>query len=66
MIYVITWSRMVVIQHHHLETVKAKFDIMAHDIKVFIEMFDPLVKMGLHYYGRKMAACGDKKNTTTC
>ena len=50
MISIITWARKVVNQYHHLESVKANIGIMAHEIKVFIEMFNPLVKMGLPFF----------------
>ena len=50
MIYVITLAKKVVNQYHHLEIVDAKIDIMTHEIKVFIEMFDPLVKMGFPFF----------------
>ena len=49
-IYVITWARKVVNQYHNLETIEAKIDIMTHEIKVFIKMFDPLVKMGFPFF----------------
>ena len=48
-IYVITWARKVVNHHHHLDTIEAKIGIMEHEVKYFIEMFDPLVKMGLPF-----------------
>ena len=53
MIYVITWAKKVVNQYHHLETVKAKIGIMEHEIKVFIEIFNPLVKMGLPFFWKE-------------
>ena len=34
-------------KYHHLETVQAKIDIMHHQIKEFIELFNPLFKRGL-------------------
>ena len=52
-IYVITWSKKVVNQYHHLETVEANIGIMAHEIKVFIKIFDSLVKMGLPFFCRE-------------
>ena len=53
MIFAITWARKVVNQYHHLETVQANIGIMAHEIKVFIEMFDPLVKLGLPFFWKE-------------
>ena len=52
-IYVITWARKVVNQYHHLENVEANIGIMAHEIEVFIEMFNPLVKMGLPLFWKE-------------
>ena len=49
-IFVITWARKVVNQYHHLEIVEANIVIMAHEIKVFIKNFNPLVKMGLPFF----------------
>ena len=42
---VITWARKVVNKYHHLETVQAKIDVMHHQIKEFIELFNPLFKI---------------------
>ena len=47
MISIITWERKVVNHHHHLDTIEAKIDIISHEVKTFIEIFNPLVKMGL-------------------
>ena len=49
-ISIITWERKVVNQHHYLDTIEAKIGIMAHEVKTFIEMFNPLVKMGLPFF----------------
>ena len=49
-ISIITWDRKVVNQYHHLETFEANIGIMEHEIKVFIKMFDHLVKMGLPFF----------------
>ena len=46
-IYVITWARKVVNHYHHLDTIESKIGIMEHEVKYFIEMFNPLVNMGL-------------------
>ena len=50
MISIITWARKGVNQHHHLDTIEAKISIMEHEGKYFIEMFNPLVKMGLPFF----------------
>ena len=34
-------------KYHHSDIVHAKVDIMAHQVNVFIDMFDPLFKKGL-------------------
>ena len=65
MISIITWDRKVVKQHHYLYTIEAKIIIMEHEVKYFIEMFNPLVKMGCHSSGRKRVACCRKKNIMT-
>ena len=46
-ILVITWARKFVGKHQHLDTVQDKIDIMQHQVKMFIELFTPLFKMGL-------------------
>ena len=50
MISIITWARKMVNQHHHLDTIEAKISIMEHEGKYFIEMFNPLVNMGLLFF----------------
>ena len=40
----ITWARKVVRNYQHLDTVQAKIDIMNHQIKEFIELFNPFVQ----------------------
>ena len=49
-ISIITWARKVVNRHHHLDTIESNIGIMAHEVKSFIEMFNPLVKMGLPFF----------------
>ena len=34
-------------KYHHLEIVQAKIDVMHHQMKGFIELFNPLFKRGL-------------------
>ena len=46
-ISIITWAKKVVNKYQHLDTVQAKIDIMAHQLKLFRDMFDPLFKKGL-------------------
>ena len=48
-------------QYHHLETVEAKIGIMAYEIKVFIEMFNPFVKMGLPLFWQEKGVMLSKK-----
>ena len=49
-VLVITWARKVVNKYHHLETVEAKIDIMHHQIKEFIELFNPLFIRGIPFF----------------
>ena len=49
-ILLIMWERKVVIKYQHLDTVQVKKDIMNHQIKEFIELFNPLFKRGLPFF----------------
>ena len=49
-IYVINWGRKVVNHRHHLDTIESKIGIMAHEVRSFIEIFNPLVNMGLPFF----------------
>ena len=49
-ILVITLERKVVNKYHHSETVQAKIDVMHHQIKEFIEVFNPLFKIRLPFF----------------
>ena len=49
-ISIITWARKVVNNYHHLDTIQDKIDIMAHQLKLFRDMFDPLFKKGLPFF----------------
>ena len=60
-ICVITWARKVVNQYHHLETVEVNIGIMEHEIKVFIKMFDHLVKMGLPFFWKEKGGMLSRK-----
>ena len=48
-VLVITWARKVVNKYHHLATVQAKIDVMRHQIKEFIELFNPLFRRGIPF-----------------
>ena len=52
-ILVITWERKVVVKHQHLNIVQAKIDIMQHLVKMFIDLFTPMFKMGLPFCGEE-------------
>ena len=41
---IITWARKVVNKYHHLDTIQAKIDIMAHQLNLFRDMFDLFFK----------------------
>ena len=43
---VITWERKVVNRYHYLSTFEVKIDVMHHQIKEFIELFNPLFRRG--------------------
>ena len=45
-ISVITWAIKVVGKYQHLDSVQAKIDIMQHQVKMFIDLFTPMFKMG--------------------
>ena len=49
-ISIITWDRKVVNKHHHLDTFEAKIGIMAHQVNIFLDIFDLLFKKGLHFF----------------
>ena len=46
-ISIITWARKVVNKYQHLDIVQDKINIMAHQLNIFRDMFDPLFKKGL-------------------
>ena len=50
MISIMTWARKVINKYHHLDKVQEKVDILAHQAKLYIYMFDPLFKKGLHFF----------------
>ena len=49
-ISIITWARKLVNKYHHLDTVWAKIDIMAHQLNLFRDIFDPLFKKGIPFF----------------
>ena len=53
-ISIITQARKVANKYRHLDTVQAEIDIMAHQLKIFRDMFDPLFKKGIALF------CEDK------
>ena len=57
-VLVITWTRKVVNKYHHLETFQAKIDVMHHQIKEFIELFNPLFKEDSLSSGKRKEECG--------
>ena len=57
----ITWARKVVRKYQHLDTFQAKMDIMNHQIKQFIEMFNPLFKTGLHLFWEEKGGIWSQK-----
>ena len=56
-ISIMTWARKVVNKYHHLDTVQDKVDIMAHQVKICIDMFDYLFKKGFHSFGKNREQC---------
>ena len=53
---IMTWERKVINKHHHLDIVQEKVDMLAHQVKVFIEIFDPLFKKGLPFFWKEKGA----------
>ena len=43
-ISIMTWARKVIKKYHHLDIVQENVDILAHQVKLFNDMFDPLFK----------------------
>ena len=61
-VLVITWVRKVVNKYHHLEKFQVKIDVMHHQIKELIELFNTLFRRGLPSSGKRKEECGLKKN----
>ena len=55
-----TWDRKVINKYNHLETVQEKVDILAHQVKLFIEIFDLLFKKGIPLFWRDKGAMLNK------
>ena len=49
-ISILNWARKVINKYHHLDTVQEKVDILAHQVKLFIEMFDSLFNKVFHLF----------------
>ena len=60
-VLVITWARKVVNKYHHLEIVQAKIDVMHHQIKGCIELFNPLFKRGLPFFWEEKGGTWSQK-----
>ena len=57
----ITWARKVVRKYQHLDKVQAKIDIMNHQIKKFIEFFNPLFKRGIPFFWEEKGGMWSQK-----
>ena len=60
-ILVITLARKVVNKYNHLETVQAKIYVMHHQIKEFIELFNPLFKRRLPLFWEEKGVMWSQK-----
>ena len=60
-ICIITWVRNVVNKHQHLDTVEENIGIMAHQVKLFMDMFDPLFIKGLPFFWEDKGSMLSKK-----
>ena len=49
-------------KYQHLDTVQAKNDIMNHQIKEFIELFNPLFKRGLPLFWEEKGGMFSQKD----
>ena len=58
---VITWARKVVNKYHHLAIVQAKIEVMHHQIKEFIELFNPLFRRGLPLFWEEKGGMWSQK-----
>ena len=62
---VITLARKVVNKYHHLEIVQAKINVMHHQIKEFIELFNPFSKEDFLSFGKRREECGLRRSIMT-
>ena len=53
MISIMTWARKVIKKYHQLDRVEEKVDILAHQVKLFIDMFDLLFKKGPPFFQKE-------------
>ena len=60
-VLVITWERKVAKKNHHLATVEVKIDVMHHQIKEFIELFNPLFTRGLPFFWEEKGGMWSEK-----
>ena len=60
-VLVITWARKLVNKYHHLATVQAKIEVMHHQIKEFIELFNPLFRRGLPLFWEEKGGMWSQK-----
>ena len=60
-VLVITWARKVVNKYHHLATVQAKIDVTHHQIKEFIELFNPLFRRVLPLFWQERGGMWSQK-----
>ena len=51
-----TWARKVINKYYHLDIVQEKVDILAQQVKLFIDMFDPLFKKYLPFFQQEKGA----------
>ena len=56
-VLVIMWARKLVNKYDHLETVQANIDVMHHQIKGFIELFNLYSKEGFLSFGKRKEEC---------
>ena len=48
-----TWASKFINKYHHLDIVQEKVDILTHQVKLFIDMFDPLFKKGIPFFWKQ-------------
>ena len=60
-VLVIALASKVVNKYHHLEIVQEKIDVMHHQIKGYIELFNPLFKRGLPLFWEEKGGTWSQK-----